>query len=451
MAQQFTSEEIQKLKDLGIEVDSQDTVNKNQLADLATPQPVETPVQPQQNNRPVKGDVDLSTEGLIPPEPITPPTLEIEATETDGLKPDSKKTLPVFPLLSISGLTLLSFGGLVLLKGNSSTSASVSSVSKDIPSDVSITPTQVPKSIQHYLLTSQQYFSQAVSQQTTATDSQSTVELLNNSILAATEAIKEFPDDYRGYQQRGTIYQALIDSKPDLIDQSISDFASAFKLNSSSASVTRSLANLYAKKGDANKTILYLKQTVSLEPTKAQNFYDLAKIQQQAGLLSQALETYDQLITLVTDPIQKTQVESEKSALEKLVAQNPNSFEASPQENQTLPDSTADLPSTVDSPTIQAMANGGLIVAAPEEDKSISVASQTDSNSLSGNTTLSSGQKEITIANDNISSTSQVYVTITKGGKNQNLQVLSKSDKSFTVGLDSSISEDIEFKWWIIN
>jgi len=464
MPQQFTSEEIQKLKDLGIEVDSKDTVSKNQLADLATPQPVETPAQPQQNNRPVKGDVDLSTEGLTPPEPITPPTLEIEATETDGLKSpipqgemsegqrglDPKKTLPVFPLLSISGLTLLSFGGLVLLKGNSPTSTSVSSANKNIPSDVSVTPTQVPKSIQHYLLTSQQYFSQAVSQQTTTTDSQATVELLNNSILAATEAIKEFPDDYRGYQQRGTIYQALIDSKPDLIDQSISDFASAFKLNSSSASVTRSLANLYAKKGDANKTIIYLKQTVSLEPTKAQNFYDLAKIQQQAGLLSQALETYNQLITLVTDPAQKTEVESEKSALEKLVAQNPNASSTA-DSSTSLPDSTTDLPSTVDSPTIQAMANGGLIVAAPEEDKSISVASQTDSNSLSGNAILSSGQKEVTITNNNISSTSQVYVTITKGGKNQSLQVLSKSDKSFTVGLDSSISEDIEFKWWIIN
>jgi arginine/ornithine N-succinyltransferase beta subunit len=97
------------------------------------------------------------------------------------------------------------------------------------------------------------------------------------------------------------------------------------------------------------------------------------------------------------------------------------------------------------------MASGGLIVAAPEEDKSITVASQTDSNSLSGNTTLPSDQKEITITNDNISSASQVYVTITKGGKNQNLQVLSKSDKSFTVGLDSSISEDVQFKWWIIN
>jgi hypothetical protein len=238
MAQQFTSDQIQKLKELGIEVDSKDIVNENQLTDLATPKP----------------------------ETIIQPPIKIEPIKTENLKPedlDKKKTLPVFPLLSISGLTLLSFGGLVLLKSKGQTTTSISSINNVSSSNVSVTPTQVPKSIQHYLLTSQQYFSQAVSQQ--STNSSSTVDLLNNSILAATEAIKEFPDDYRGYQQRGTIYQALIDSKPDLIDQSISDFATAFKLNSSSAEVTRSLATLYAKKGDANKTILYLKQTVSLE------------------------------------------------------------------------------------------------------------------------------------------------------------------------------------------
>ena len=168
-------------------------------------------------------------------------------------------------------------------------------------------PTQVPKSIQHYLLTSQQLFSSALQMQSTIALPKPTgeggpseiLDLINKSILAATDAIKEFPNDYRGYQQRGKIYQALIESKPDLINQSISDFTTAFKLNPSSAQVSRSLASLYAKKGDASNTIAYLNKTVSLEPTKAQNFYDLAKIQQQAGLISQALNTYNQLLPLI--------------------------------------------------------------------------------------------------------------------------------------------------------
>ena len=418
MPQQFTLEEIQKLQSLGIDV---------------------------KESRPVKGDVDLSTEGS--PEKINfSPSSRGDAAKPRGVS-------PAFPLLSISGLTLLSFGGLVLLKGNSNNNQNKmygqTDVSAQNQTSTEITPTQVPKSIQHYLLTSQQYFSQAVSQQSTTTNSSSTVDLLNNSILAATEAIKEFPDDYRGYQQRGIIYQALIDSKPDLIDQSISDFATAFKLNSSSAEVTRSLATLYAKKGDANKTILYLTQTVSLEPTKAQNFYDLATIQQQAGYLGDALDTYTKLIPLITDDTQKAAVESQKTTIESIIAKNPDV--GTRHASSSLQEDTDSPQVQTDSPTIQAMADGGLIIADSQEDSSIAVSSQTDSNSLSGNTTLPSGQKEITIANDNISSTSQVYVTITKGGKNQNLQVLSKSDKSFTVGLDSSISEDVEFKWWIIN
>jgi len=383
--------------------------------------------------------------------------LKTEKLRSDNLT--SKSALQIFPLLSISGLTILSFSGLVLLKNKGSNITSNSSDIRNLPSDISITPTQVPKSIQHYLLTSQQLFTQALQQQnvrvdpssspSTTDDQSSTIDLLNQSILAATDAIKEFPQDYRGYQQRGRIYQALIDSQPKLIDQSISDISIAQKLNPSSAEITHTLASLYAKKGDAQKTILYLNQTVALEPTKAQNFYDLAKIQQQAGLLPQALETYNRLITLVTDSTQKVQIESEKSALEKLIAQNPSVRVDPSVDPSSQP--TINISPTIDSPTIQALASDSLIIAAPDENKNIQVTNQTDSNSLSGNSTLLSGQKEISISNTLLNSTSQVYITTTKGGKNQNLQVISKSEKSFTVGLDSPISEDIEFKWWIIN
>lgn len=350
-----------------------------------------------------------------------------------------------FPLLSISGLTILSFGGLILLK-NKGQATPTQPITNNSPSTTDITPTQVPKSIQHYLLTSQQLFTQALQSQN---DQPATIELLNQSILAATTAIKEFPQDFRGYQQRGHIYQALIGTKPEFLDQSITDLTTAQKLNSNSSEITYTLASLYAKKGDAQNTISYLNQTVTLEPTKAQTFYDLAKIQQQVGLLPQALETYNRLITLVTDSAQKIQIESEKLALEKIISQNPSAYKNQPTiDNQP---STIELPSSLDSPTIQALADGGLIIAAPEEANKIEVTNQTDSNSLSGNSILPTGQKEISISNTLLKSTSQVYVTATKGGKNQNLQVLSKSETSFTVGLDSPISEPIEFKWWIIN
>lgn len=350
----------------------------------------------------------------------------------------------IFPLLSISGLTILSFGGLVLLKGKGQTANSVPSTINNLPPNSSLTPTQVPKSIQHYLLTSQQYFTQALQSQK---DQQSTIDLLNKSILAATDSIKEFPQDYRGYQQRGRIYQSLIDSKPELLTQSIADFTVAQKLNPNSSEITYTLASLYAKKGDAQNTIIYLNQTVALEPTKAQTFYDLAKIQQQVGLLPQSLDTYNKLITLVTDPAQKNQIELEKSSIEKIIAQNPSAYKNQP----TIDNLSPTISPIIDSPTIQALASGGLIIAAPEENNKIEVSNLTDSNSLSGNSILPLGQKEISISNTLLTPTSQVYVTATKGGKNQNLQVLSKFDKSFTVGLSSPINEPVEFKWWIIN
>lgn len=380
--------------------------------------------------------------------------IDVKKNPTKNLKP-KKLTFEnrnlkskVFPLLSISGLTILSFSGLLLLKSKNNNSAlQNSSDIRNLPFDISVTPTQVPKSIQHYLLTSQQYFSQALQSQK---DQTSTIDLLNNSILAATSAIKEFPQDYRGYLQRAQIYQSLVDSKPEFLSQAISDLNTSYKLNSNSSEITHLLASLYAKKGDVQNTLAFLNQTIIIEPTKAQNFYDLAKIQQQAGLLPQALQTYNQLLTLVSDSTQKTQITSEKLALEKLVAQNPSQSNITTTPT-TSPSTNIDTNNNLDSPLIQALADSSLIVAAPETENKVEISNQTESNSLAGNSTLSSGQKQIVITNTNISSTSQVYVTITKGGKNQNLQVLSKSNKSFTVGLDSPINEDIEFKWWIIN
>ncbi len=345
-----------------------------------------------------------------------------------------------FPLLSISGISLLSLGGIILLKSKTKAALPVTNLNQ--PPQIDLQPTQVPKSIQHYLLASQQYFSQAL----TAPDQNNKINLINQSILTATEAIKNFPNDYRGYHQRGRIYQSLIGNQPEFLDQCLTDLSAAFKLNSSSAEITHDLATVYAQKGDAINTINYLIQTVALEPTKAQNFYDLAKIQQQAGYFADALATYQQLLTLVSDPNQKQQLEIEKTALEKIVASNPR------QPSSISPIDNQQQVYQPNSPLIQSfLPNHGLIIAAPETIKEIKVKNQTDSNSFSGNSYLPAGQTTITIKNSQIVDDSQIYVVTIKGGKNQNLRVLSKTTGSFTVGFDSPITEDVEFKWWIIN
>ena len=408
MPQQLTSDQIEKLKSLGININEQEKRLPPFLREHAP-----------------QGQESLN--------------LDIRNSKLDIKHSRS----PVFPLLSISGLTILSFSSLILFKNRTQTTPINSTSNYTLP-QTNVTPTQVPKSIQHYLLTSQQYFSKASQNQS--------VDDLNQSILAATQAIKEFPTDYRGFFQRGRIYQSVLASQPQLLPQVIADLIQSQKLAPDNAEITRSLASAYALGGDAQNTINFLSQTIALEPTKAQNFYDLAKIQQQVGLLPQALQTYTQLISLVSDSNQKAQVESEKSSLEKLISQNIKSSEVSTKETQkSTPLPTLNLPTSLDSPTIQASTNEGLIVAAPQEINKIEVSNLSTSNSLSGTSILPSNQKQIVINNDQVFTTSQVYLTVTKGGKNQNLQIISKTEKSFIVGLDSPISEDIEFKWWIIN
>ena len=379
-------------------------------------------------------------------------TDQLKELQNLGLNPpkvsQSTPKSSLLPLFSISGLTILSIGGLILLKSKDTSLTTPQNVSPvHSPQDAG-GPTQVPKSIQHYLLASQQFFTKALEIQQSAVGTDQVISLLNQAITAASEAIKSSPSDYRGFEQRARIYQALLDSQPQLLDATIADYQQSQKLNPSSAELTRQLASLYAKKGDLQNTLTYLSATVSLEPTKAQNFYDLAKIQQQAGLLPDALKTYNSLLPLISDLSQKSQLETEKSAIEKLIAQSPSVRADSHISPQSTP-----IPTIIfEGNLLEASTRTpGPIIAAPETVAEISLKNQTDSNSLSGTATLPSGQKQITIPNSQLKPSSQVYLTIISGGKNESLELLSKSANSFTAGFLSPLSEDVIFKWWIVN
>jgi len=404
----LTPEQLQQLKSLGLDVSN--------------------------NPQTISNNIESSPKSNTPTHSSKQPNQLLNFTKT-----------PLFPLFSISGLTLISFGGLLLLKGNEKTSSQNLPVVAPDTQRSEVGPTQVPKSIQHYLLSSQQFFTSALSAQTNNNNNE-LANLINQSILSATQAIQEFPQDHRGYIQRASIYQALIDSKPEYLDLALADYSQASALNPGSPEITRSLATLFARKGDANNTLQYLARTVALEPTKAQNFYDLARVQQQTGQIDGALESYTRLLTIVSDPAQKVQVQNEVSSLQKLASQSTIS-KVSPTNAQTP--SPITLP---DSPSlIQADSGTGLIIAAPETKTEIKVNNITDSNSLSGTSTLAANQTQVSLTNQNLTADSKIYLSIVKGGVNKSLQVLSRSGTTFSVGLDSAISEDITFKWWIVN
>jgi hypothetical protein len=58
----------------------------------------------------------------------------------------------------------------------------------------------------------------------------------------------------------------------------------------------------------------------------------------------------------------------------------------------------------------------------------------------------------ITIANTRVTADSLIYITPVSSTDNQVLYVLDKlPGASFTVALDSPLSQPAEFNWWIIN
>lgn len=363
----------------------------------------------------------------------------------------------IFPLLSISGLTLVSVSGLIFFKSKTEPIISPNSPLPSSQGEVGPTPSlpagrQVPKSIEHYLLASQQFFTQALEAQNTQKNTVTVSNLLNRSLTLATEATRLFPNDYRGFLQRGRIYRSLSPTSPQIVNSALSDLSRAYQLNPSLAETTRELASLYAQKGDAQNTLLYLSKTVSLEPTKAQNFYDLAHLQQQSGLLDAAVYTYSQLLTILIDPDQKSKIISEKTALENLLSQNLHPSEASAKEGGSpTPLPLPPLSPDASEPLLRADSLTGLVIAAPESENKISVNELTESNSFSSNAILPAGQTELKIANSKIGNSSMVYVSVVSGGKNLSLEVKSKTKDSFTVGLLDPAPEDITFKWWIIN
>ncbi len=430
MTGNLTPDQIQQLNDLGISIPTN---------------PIPKPISPNLSD-PLHQPVLVST-----PDP-NPPKIDQTPHSTLLTKPPTVSKSSVLPLISISGLSLLSVGGLLFFKTRSEAIISPqASISQQQDTEIP-TPTQVPKSIQHFLLTSQQYFSQALQLQNTQANQTQVVAALNQSLAAANDAIQEFPTDYRGYEQRGRIYQSLLDSKPDLITQTLSDFTMASHFNPTSADLTHTVANLYAKKGDLADTLSYLTKTITLEPTKAQNFYDLAQLQQQAGLIADAASTYSQLLTILPDPTQKQQVQTQLSALQQLLKKNTSGRLPTPTIYPSEVQKDVGGPTIVTTgPTIQADTGQGLIIAAPATASAVIVTGQTQSNALSGDGTLVPNQVFFTLTNTNITSHSQILVSLIQGGKNQTLKVLSKSDGACTIGFDVPVNENVKFKWWIIN
>ena len=67
-----------------------------------------------------------------------------------------------------------------------------------------------------------------------------------------------------------------------------------------------------------------------------------------------------------------------------------------------------------------------------------------------GDAILPANQTSITINNTVVTSTSKIFVTATTSTGSQTLSVTNKQPGSFTVNIDTAISLDIKFDYWIV-
>jgi hypothetical protein len=76
----------------------------------------------------------------------------------------------------------------------------------------------------------------------------------------------------------------------------------------------------------------------------------------------------------------------------------------------------------------------------------------TGTSNLIGSDTITAGNNQVVVTSDKVKSNSKIFVTATSQTGGQALIVTNKTDsQSFTVAIESTNSNDVNFDWWILN
>lgn len=313
-------------------------------------------------------------------------------------------------------------------------------------------PKKTPRSLTHYLLTSQTLFSQAIKlsqENQTAEKNDQIVRLINEAISQATAAITYYPDDPRSWAQRAKIYQAIEKYLKEGTKIALNDLKQAIRCDPTNPEYLKQASRLSLKLGLTQEAIFYLQQAAENSPTEAQLWLDLARLQSKTGNLVAARQNYRRLLPLLADENQKQLVEKELKAIDTLLAQTPN--QSSPTNLPSPPPPAEKIILPENPPSLEArVISQNLIIAAPQKDDSLLEEGELTSNALSGNAVIPAGETEITIENENLTPQDQVYLAVLGESQNQVLRVKSKKEKSFTAAISQPLDKDLEFKWWII-
>lgn len=108
---------------------------------------------------------------------------------------------------------------------------------------------------------------------------------------------------------------------------------------------------------------------------------------------------------------------------------------------------------TQELPLEQASIKGRVIIASEEKQALTETQlSQVSINAKTGQGLIPAGQKEITINNKNVAADKQIVIVPIGSTQNKVLHLVARKDSEwFSVGIDSPISTDIRFDWWIVD
>ncbi len=176
----------------------------------------------------------------------------------------------------------------------------------------------------------------------TEKDRQDAIALLQQAIGQAQNAIALNPQDSALWFNLGNIYTALVNSVKGADSWAQTALNQAVLLNPSDFQARFALSGFYIQLGQWSRAQKQLEIAVNLNPSFANGFYNLYYVQKSQGLYQDALNSLNTALTLVAgDASQSAKLQAEKTALEKLVGQNPSPSPTSPTSKLNLPESSS--------------------------------------------------------------------------------------------------------------
>lgn len=281
------------------------------------------------------------------------------------------------------------------------------------------------------------------------------VELINEAVTEATQAIVSSPQDSRGYEQRGKIYKTIEGYLEEALPAALRDYQQAARLNPRQVSYFEQIADILLKMDRKPEAVEAFKKCVYVNPTDPQSWYKLAKLEADLGMLWEAKESYGRILPLLVNEAQKETVKTEIQTIEKLIVQAGGQNDISTSSEAEEERREIVFPS--EPPKMEAKITAGVIIAEPNSTPLESEEGEIASNALSGKAVLAAGEEEIKIENSNLVAGSQVYLAAEDDLDNEVLRVKSKSvggdgeNGWFVVSISKPLQKSVNFRWWVIN